>query len=65
MKAWTYGGLCHLRFSDVGLRGEVRQNLIKSNKVSGIRSEYAYLYHPLNDESLDARGVMLFTIFGC
>ena len=54
-----------MRFSDVGLRGEVRQNLIKSNKVSGIRSEYAYLYHPLNDESLVAWGVMLFTIFGC
>ena len=64
MKAWTYRGLRHLWFLDVGLRGEVRQSLIKLSIVSGIRSEYTYLYHPLNDESLDVRGVTLFTIFG-
>ena len=52
-------------FLDVGLRGEVCQNLIKSNIVSVIRSEYTYLYHPLNDKSTGVRGVGLFAISGC
>ena len=28
----------YLRFSHIGLQGEVCQNLIKSNKVGGVRS---------------------------
>ena len=65
MKAWTYGWSHHLWFLDVGLQGEVCQNLIKSNIVSVIRSEYTYLYHPLNDKSTGVRGVGLFAISGC
>ena len=49
MKAWVYGGLRYVQFSHIRLWDEVRQNLIKSNKVSGIRSKYTYLYYSLDD----------------
>ena len=49
MKAWAYVGLRYMQFLHTRLWDEVRQSLIKLNKVGGIRSKYTYLYYSLDD----------------